>query len=866
MPPTGRRRARAKEPPPEPVDAETAEMLNNTPTRKRRRVQLHSSNHSPTKAAYHLQVTGNAGNVKAAKVARAESPESQTTVPQEIPSDEENTWSKQLSYSAKFITKLKVATYTVNAASALNNALLDKDRLDAYARVSGRNWTYFAQKTSFTIGRPVKPAQVKRSGPDTSPSAGSQGGDFSIDIDLGPEQQVSRLHAIIEFVPEQDNWLLTVNGRNGLLIDDRRFEKGDKSYLHSGAVISVVGTQMMFTLPQSEFIVHPSILAQLTEDGETEDEYPQDHLGPTGRRGSLSGMTQSASQQYAPPRGLGTNVPQTRSFHHGASHAAGPIPTTPLTHRSRDAQSRSKPSPGMGRGMVLESMEDIDYSADHHKDTKPPHSYAQLIGQAILASPGEKCTLAKIYEFIKEHYAFYRHGSTVGWQNSIRHNLSLNKCFEKVPRATDEPGKGMKWQIVADQREEFLKKNITNPRKAFTRVGSSGPNSPAAGAPSSSMRAAERLQGVLSHAARASAASNARAQDEEMKTSPRSDTPPLTSYPTATESYTPERGPRHAGLQNDGASGFANDAPSAQTPVFSRASAQLPGGRSGYTSAVNTNARTAALAEAAANSPPMLGPLHPGTTSAPHALGGHYADYPNSGLALQTPLSRHKPHLAPPSTAHLPSQHMLFSSPAPFWKYADLGSTPARPLEGLASPEKKNGDDSEDEEEGDAMQIDKREGDMGTAIQVNGASVGGNGDDTRPNTAHASSPPVPNSVKLNLDGFGDSADDDNSPVDEVSPSRTISRPVSRQLAGGPVPAQPPIPKLNLGTAPVLSATAGNGAAPAAQRSSMLGGGDEEGGIDLTKGFQRIGSFHRSLSQASGLGIGHPAGGIVAPRG
>ncbi|XP_034564203.1 forkhead box protein J1-B [Notolabrus celidotus] len=96
---------------------------------------------------------------------------------------------------------------------------------------------------------------------------------------------------------------------------------------------------------------------------------------------------------------------------------------------------------------------EIDYKTN--PKVKPPYSYASLICMAMQASKQPKVTLSTIYNWITENFCYYRHAEP-SWQNSIRHNLSLNKCFKKVPRQKDEPGKGGFWQIDPQYADMFV--------------------------------------------------------------------------------------------------------------------------------------------------------------------------------------------------------------------------------------------------------------------------------------------------------------------------------------------------------------------------------------------------------------------------
>ncbi|KAG4306016.1 hypothetical protein PORY_000004 [Pneumocystis oryctolagi] len=126
----------------------------------------------------------------------------------------------------------------------------------------------------------------------------------------------------------------------------------------------------------------------------------------------------------------------------------------PLKASRQDSNESSRNTSLSMQNIVIPEPHEMPLIEDDGQ--KPPYSYATLIGMAILRAPQRRLTLSAIYHWISQTFEYYCNNDS-GWQNSIRHNLSLNKAFVKQERPKDEPGKGNYWTIEPGYEFQFMK-------------------------------------------------------------------------------------------------------------------------------------------------------------------------------------------------------------------------------------------------------------------------------------------------------------------------------------------------------------------------------------------------------------------------
>ncbi|KAI5269428.1 hypothetical protein E4T47_07138 [Aureobasidium subglaciale] len=130
----------------------------------------------------------------------------------------------------------------------------------------------------------------------------------------------------------------------------------------------------------------------------------------------------------------------------------------------------------------VHTLEDTGEADDSLENSDP--CYAELLRQALMEKEDDHTMLLKdLYEWVRTHSSKAQDPSNKGWQNSVRHNLSMNAAFERVPPPNQEAGtkKTSYWRLTKHAvdygirsttryRKDSKRKTQRNPNPAPIRV------------------------------------------------------------------------------------------------------------------------------------------------------------------------------------------------------------------------------------------------------------------------------------------------------------------------------------------------------------------------------------------------------------
>ncbi|XP_071870073.1 forkhead box K isoform X1 [Bombus fervidus] len=308
------------------------------------------------------------------------------------------------------------------------------------ARLEGREFEYMVRQHSITIGRNSSKGEV--------------------DVNMGHSSFISRRH--LEIYYDHPYFFMVCNGKNGVFVDGIFQRKSAAE----------------FRLPKTCSLRFPSTNIRLVFQSLV-DEQEESNVcvrSPPKHRAPLPPL-----RINIPDAGYSSPFPSPT----GTISAANSCPASPRAGQGRrnisaDLQMVAAYAAAVANDSQNSNMERHEGGQSSNKiqispgttancspakeDSKPPYSYAQLIVQAIASAADKQLTLSGIYSYITKNYPYYRTADK-GWQNSIRHNLSLNRYFIKVPRSQEEPGKGSFWRIDPQSEVKLIEQAFRQRRQ-----------------------------------------------------------------------------------------------------------------------------------------------------------------------------------------------------------------------------------------------------------------------------------------------------------------------------------------------------------------------------------------------------------------
>lgn len=286
---------------------------------------------------------------------------------------------------------------------------------EGFAKLKGYDSEFFIQKLSVVLGRSLKKKKLAVAAATKQAQDSKDKDAVAVDIQVGDVKNVSRKHAIIAYNFQNKNYEMICLGKNGVTINGVFYGADEKRKLslQHGAEIKMGDAFFVFLLPQTKVAAQKRKYTKRknkkNKDAANEDDVAEDNAAATSNTPAVS--------EVATPS----------------------VPTEKKKKKTRPA-------------MVYDEETKQVYE-------KPTQSYATMIAQALSAQATKQLSLQGIYQWIMDTYPYYQNAD-VGWRSSVRHNLSLNKFFRKVP--IEETGDGKRAVYALNEEyEDYLLSGLT---------------------------------------------------------------------------------------------------------------------------------------------------------------------------------------------------------------------------------------------------------------------------------------------------------------------------------------------------------------------------------------------------------------------
>ena len=137
----------------------------------------------------------------------------------------------------------------------------------------------------------------------------------------------------------------------------------------------------------------------------------------------------------------------------------------------RMSNNASGSVPSVPAGSIQPNKAYLDEGDDKIKSVKPRYSYVGLISMSIQNSPDRRLTYNKICDYITKNFPYYCNPQNQGWRSTIRHTLSQQTCFKKLPVKGGKNGRSHYWALDPNHKVLFVPAVAIQPNKAYSDEG-----------------------------------------------------------------------------------------------------------------------------------------------------------------------------------------------------------------------------------------------------------------------------------------------------------------------------------------------------------------------------------------------------------